>query len=689
MVEKVVIEVSGTTDVDKTIDQLEKIGKVDKQNAEQFKKSNADFQKGLKESQTTTEKITANIKNQFASLGASIAGAFAVQSVINFGKAALNSFMEAERGERLLFNAIGKNQKAFDGLIKQAEKLQNTTVFSDDQIIAAQSFLAAQGRTEAQIKKVIEAAVQLSTVTGQDLQTTITQLDATFEGNIGRLGKLDERFKTLSKTELENGAAVDLVAEKYKGFAESELETTSGKLARLNNIWDNVKEKIGGAIVSLADYMAQNSLLVQALTATDEQMSDAILKGKIFNGVVADINQSMGDDFQNASQDWANNQAKNYKSTEKVKETVGVLLEQIKQLQDAYKETSTAEEYAVISDKIKVVQEKLKKIVGETTDKVKDQTKAVEDNNDALKQYYDEVNAGIEASIKREIELEQAGKDKAEEIRKKELEERLRMDDLIAENAKKNEEEITQKAEDEAEKRKTIQQALQQAISQVISMAIDYQLQLEQQATDYKIQLLQDQLNSEQITQEQFKAQRSAILKDQAQKNKEAAIIKATIDTANATIKAYSDGGPLAGPALAAIAAALGLAQIAIISATPIPQFEKGGRVKGKRHSEGGTPIEAEEGEFVINRKAAKKLGFDTLEMLNKGVVPPKLLRQGLNDTKNKTFENRLISVLGSSQDFDTYPLERLMKKGLRQEREMTETLVKVIRGNSRKRGGY
>ena len=684
MVEKVVIEVSGTTDVDKTIDQLEKIGKVDKQNADQFKKSNAEFQKGLKESQTTTEKVTANIKNQFASLGASIAGAFAVQSVINFGKAALNSFMEAERGERLLFNAIGKNQKAFDGLIKQAEKLQNTTVFSDDQIIAAQSFLAAQGRTEAQIKKVIEAAVQLSTVTGQDLQTTITQLDATFEGNIGRLGKLDERFKGLTKTQLENGAAVDLIAEKYKGFAESELETTSGKLARLNNIWDNVKEKIGGAIVSLADYMAQNSLLVQALTATDEQMSDAILKGKIFNGVVADINQSMGDDFQNASQDWANNQAKNYKSTEKVKETVGVLLDQIKQLQEAYKETSTAEEYAVISDKIKVVQEKLKKIVGETTDKIKEQKKELGTRiDDTLGGTLDVKD--YEAKQKEIADLAQAGRDKAEEIRKKELEDRLKMDDLIAENAKKNEEEITKNLEEEQQKRKKIQEDIYNTAFQLGNMFLNFEQQREQQATNYKLQLLQTELEAEHITRAEYDAKRKEILKQNAEKQKEMAIFQATINGASAVLKAYSDEGAVG----AALAGVLALAELALISATPLPQFEKGGKVKGKRHSEGGTPIEAEEGEFVINRKAAKKIGFDTLEMLNKGVIPPKLLRQGLNDTKNKTFENRLISVLGSSQDFDTYPLERLMKKGLRQEREMTETLVKVIRGNLRKRGGY
>jgi len=54
---------------------------------------------------------------------------------------------------------------------------------------------------------------------------------------------------------------------------------------------------------------------------------------------------------------------------------------------------------------------------------------------------------------------------------------------------------------------------------------------------------------------------------------------------------------------LAAIApiAALTAAKIGIISAT---KFEKGGEVGGRRHAQGGTIIEAEKGEYVINRNA-------------------------------------------------------------------------------------
>lgn len=48
-----------------------------------------------------------------------------------------------------------------------------------------------------------------------------------------------------------------------------------------------------------------------------------------------------------------------------------------------------------------------------------------------------------------------------------------------------------------------------------------------------------------------------------------------------------------------------------------IPSFEAGGKIKGKRHLQGGEIIEAEEGEFIVNRKATIK-NFNLLEQINK-----------------------------------------------------------------------
>ena len=50
-----------------------------------------------------------------------------------------------------------------------------------------------------------------------------------------------------------------------------------------------------------------------------------------------------------------------------------------------------------------------------------------------------------------------------------------------------------------------------------------------------------------------------------------------------------------------------------------VPQFQQGGVVGGNRHSQGGTMIEAERGEFVMSRKAVDSIGVDNLNAMNEG----------------------------------------------------------------------
>ena len=50
-----------------------------------------------------------------------------------------------------------------------------------------------------------------------------------------------------------------------------------------------------------------------------------------------------------------------------------------------------------------------------------------------------------------------------------------------------------------------------------------------------------------------------------------------------------------------------------------VPQFEQGGFIGGSRHSQGGTMINAEQGEFVMNRKAVDSIGVNNLNNMNEG----------------------------------------------------------------------
>lgn len=180
----------------------------------------------------------------FAGLGAKIAAAFSVYAVINFAKEALNAYNMQLKNEMKLKAALGERGAMFETLKKQSEELRDKTAIDDETILSAQSFLAVQGRTEKQIKKMTETALDLSVVLGTDVLTATKYLDQTFEGTIGRLGKYDERLKTLTDSQLENGDAVDLLAEKYEGMAEK----SATSLDKLKIKWEEFKKGAGSFI---------------------------------------------------------------------------------------------------------------------------------------------------------------------------------------------------------------------------------------------------------------------------------------------------------------------------------------------------------------------------------------------------------------------------------------------------------
>ena len=91
----------------------------------------------------------------------------------------------------------------------------------------------------------------------------------------------------------------------------------------------------------------------------------------------------------------------------------------------------------------------------------------------------------------------------------------------------------------------------------------------------------------------------------QARQDKALALFEIGINTAKGVISALALTPP--NPILAGFIAAAGLAEAAVVAAKPIPKFEKGGLIGGRLHSQGGTMIEAEQGEYMVNRRQSAK----------------------------------------------------------------------------------
>lgn len=98
---------------------------------------------------------------------------------------------------------------------------------------------------------------------------------------------------------------------------------------------------------------------------------------------------------------------------------------------------------------------------------------------------------------------------------------------------------------------------------------------------------------------EEAKIERQKAIREKASK-----VFSVTTDTAKGIMGAVAASPLTGGLPWSAIVAAIGATQLAAILAEPLPQAARGKFIKGKRHSAGGTMIEAEDGEVVINRRS-------------------------------------------------------------------------------------
>tara|TARA_R110000744_G_scaffold139031_2_gene250032 strand:+ start:412 stop:3084 length:2673 start_codon:yes stop_codon:yes gene_type:complete len=97
------------------------------------------------------------------------------------------------------------------------------------------------------------------------------------------------------------------------------------------------------------------------------------------------------------------------------------------------------------------------------------------------------------------------------------------------------------------------------------------------------------------------------------------AIADIGMNTASALMSSVAGSWVTIGQPWFGIIASLGALQAGLVMSQKPPSFEKGGMVGGQRHSQGGTMIEAERGEFVMSRSAVQSVGVETLNQMNQG----------------------------------------------------------------------
>ena len=133
------------------------------------------------------------------------------------------------------------NNESVYNLQKFASELQSMSNIGDEVSLKVMSQLAATGRNEEQIMQIMKAAADMAAVTGEDIASVATKLNATLNGNAGMLGRQVAAINNLTKEELEAGRAIEIVAQQYNGSAAAMADNT----IQLANAWGDFKENIG------------------------------------------------------------------------------------------------------------------------------------------------------------------------------------------------------------------------------------------------------------------------------------------------------------------------------------------------------------------------------------------------------------------------------------------------------------
>jgi hypothetical protein len=294
-------------------------------------------------------------------------------------------------------------------------------------------------------------------------------------------------------------------------------------------------------------------------------------------------------------------------------------------------------------------------------------------------------------------------------------------DEILAIDKREKEEQMRQNAEqykiDIAEYKKFIEdkkkveqefvnfvQSTLSGIAQINTNIADKRIQETQEVNDAETYELQKQLDAKLITQEQYDQKKAELDKRSAEKekeikrrtfeaNKQIMLIQTIMATAQATIAALgSIPYTPANIALAALTAAAGAVQIAVITSQPTPKFAKGGKIDGRLHSQGGTLIEAERDEMIINRNDAMK-NDKLLGAINSGkgqqfifdhyIAPAlKAQQQKSAENKEKSFASNLANSMGLN--FKDGNLLDSMKQTRKNDKEIALYLGKKIEGSQR-----
>ncbi len=464
---------------------------------------------------------------------------------------------EQEKAEKKLETALGKRSNT---LLAFASAQQKVTTFGDEETLVAMSLVGAYTDNEKAIARVTQASMDLATAKGMDLNSAVDMVSKSIFSSTNAMSRYGIQVEGAEGSVNRLESATKNISALYGGQAQANAETFLGSMTQMSNSVGDLGEKFG-SLLAPAVMLGAKGIKAFADSIDTEEI-------KAYGAVLIGV------------------------STAYVAVTRGTLIASKAML--AFNKVSK-KNIAVLAGML---------AVGAIIDRLNvfaDSTGDVADEIERLAGEIDNLNNKSATSLTLTHALQQAEESHANTL--------SQLHPIEAErnmNALEHSQML--------EKHGVTQANFSRMLEENIPFAIEYNKNAEKIAlTEQKLDTIKTQSVTNSL--KGFVSLAQAQTKN-AEKLRILALAQAMIDTYSAGNVALKSAPPPFNYIAMAGVIAQGLANVHQIQAQ---KFEQGGMVGGRRHSQGGTMIEAERGEFVMSRSAVESIGTETLNQMNQG----------------------------------------------------------------------
>ena len=215
--------------------------------------------KGLKKG----KKEVSAFEKQVKGFGKTFTKVFASVALINFGKNAVNAFVDSEKAAAKLRTTVSNLGLEFEqpGIEDYLKKLSLQFGIVDESLIPGFQRLLIVTKDVAKAQSLFETALNVSAGTGKDLTAVSTSLSKAYLGDNAALGRLGVG---LSKAQLKSASFLEVqrtLNVNFAGQAAAAVEGYAGSMAKLTVAVDESKEAIGkGLLDALAALSNSNDI---------------------------------------------------------------------------------------------------------------------------------------------------------------------------------------------------------------------------------------------------------------------------------------------------------------------------------------------------------------------------------------------------------------------------------------------